>query len=190
MEKLLNSLNGFGLFQKLLLFLIGIINIVLAISCFGSIFTNAEHKIICINKDDNTMLFNTKDLNNCDRWETLRGKTDIEKQNITFDCRLDHSFYGKTMIDEWGFQCKHIRKASLVTSVYMASMLFTFVGGYIGDKYGRRKICILAAMAMSFASVSSEILMTKFGLDDDIQYIVFIVAQFIIGLSGKIYLII
>jgi len=184
MEKLLISLNGFGLYQRLLLFLIGIINIIIAISCFGSIFTNAEHKIICTNKIDNSTL--TSYGNNCDRWEALRGKTDNERQNISFECHLDHSYYGRTMIDEWGFQCDRVRKASLVTSVYMASMLFTFVGGYIGDQYGRRTICIVSAVAMSVASVSSEILMTKFGLDNDMQYIIFIVAQFIIGLAGKI----
>ena len=90
-------------------------------------------------------------------------------------------------VSEWGFECKKIHKASMVTSVFMSSMIFTFIGGFIGDKYGRRIICVISVVGLTTASVFSEILITKLVLDQDIQYLIYTISQFFVGIFGEYF---
>lgn len=178
MEKLLERLNGLGKYQVFLLLLIGLISILSAFTVFSSIFTAGQHRIICTNNADNTTLSDS-----CQGWTNL--KKSVSKEQSDYRCRLSHEYYGNTMINEWGFQCQEITKASMVTTVFMFGMLFTFVGGWLGDKYGRRFVCVGSIIGLNFASVASEILISKFQLDVKTQYLIYVVSQFFLGFLGK-----
>jgi len=43
--------------------------------------------------------------------------------------------------------------------------MFVFVGGWFSDKYGRRKVMIYSAVALSITILVTEALIQKLGLD-------------------------
>lgn len=177
MELILNRINGYGIYQKLIHCLLGLFVSLAGVITYSNVFVIANQELVCTNANERTM-----QSENCDAWENL-----IQNPNLSnsYTCEFSRKYYDKTLVNEWGFQCSKIYLASFVTTAFILGTLLSFMGGFIGDKYGRRTTCIISLVIICLSSVISEILITKFSLDVNTKYLIYLVAQFFLGLFSK-----
>lgn len=182
MEKFLNRINGFGKYQKFMLFLIGLISIMRSFMGHSIVFTAAQHKLECKDK-----IRNIKVDNGCDIWSAL--KLNSSRFNGTYECSFSDEYYGNTIINEWNFQCDKIYLASFIHTALMLGALFSFIGGWFSDRYGRKLACLISCSCLNFIIVFSEILIQKFNFSINTQFLIYLVAQFFIGFLSNIFFI-
>ena len=74
--------------------------------------------------------------------------------------KLQSFFTGRTLTTDLDFVCDEEKNAlvSLTQTVLMIGAFFGFVGGFFADKYGRRPVCLVMAIAftLSLAVNTSE----------------------------------
>ena len=179
MELILTNLNGFGKYQKSILFLIGLVSMLCAFFNFAPVFTTAQPKLTCKYQANGTELPN----NNCEAWRALQNNPEL---NSSYTCEFNSQFYGRTIVSEWGLYCDRLYLASSVTTLYMIGQIFSFIGGWIGDKFGRRVICILSLAGVCLSATISEVVISKFSLDWYTQYVVYSIGQFFLGFWSKL----
>ena len=157
MEKLLNRIGGFGTYQQFILLITGLISSLTASTIYSSIFTSAKHRLGCVSNLNNV---SKSEYESCQIWtEMQEANTTLDQ---TYNCEFSHEYYGNTIINEWGLQCNKIYLASLLQSIFMVGCMFTFVGGWFSDRYGRRKALIGSAILLNITIVVCEILVQKF----------------------------
>jgi len=69
MEKLLLRINGFGKYQKFILFLVGLLSLMRGYLGYSSIFTTAKHELKCIDKINHTIVPTSQ---SCEIWSALK----------------------------------------------------------------------------------------------------------------------
>ena len=144
MERVLNSLNPFGKFQKLSVLLVGLSSALVAMLTYSTVFILAEPKLLCtMNKQNSTeglFFSNTLFLNdtseNCKIWNHLVNHINQTQTNdyrrISSDeisCEFDKTYYGLTIVSEWGLVCQ---KKYLATSTQTFFLIGTFTGIFLG----------------------------------------------------------
>lgn len=72
MEKLLLRINGFGKFQKFILFLVGLISIMRAYLGYSAIFTTARQELECTNVLEQTPVAASE---SCRVWSALQANS-------------------------------------------------------------------------------------------------------------------
>ena len=112
MDKILDDINGFGRYQKLVLFVIGAMSSLNAMAIFATVFIAAEPELVCrfSNKNDtNSTLDNSQ---KCDIWKNV---TKSKELNISspYHCEWDTKYYGLTIINEWELICDRAYLAGL-----------------------------------------------------------------------------
>lgn len=179
MELILTNLNGFGKYQKIILFLVGLISFLSAFLLFAPVFTAGQPKLICKHHADQTVLPNS-----CEAWKALKDNPELS--NSSYTCEFQDQYYGRTIVDEWGLYCDRLYLSSAVTTAFIIGTMFSFVGGWIGDNYGRRVICLMSLAGIFLPSAISEIAITKFSFDWYTNYLIYTTAQFFIGFWSKL----
>lgn len=181
MEKLLNKLNGFGKYQKYILFLIGLISALVGYSTYSSVFTAAIHNLYCTNKANNVLVSNS-----CEVWSSLKNNATL---NDTFNCEFDDQYYGNTIVSEWTLQCDRIYLTTVLQSAFMIGAMVSFLGGWLSDHYGRKTVCIGSIVGLSLAVIIPEIFISKFHLEIMQKFMIYAVGQFLVGFFSNIFLI-
>lgn len=177
MEKLLNRLNGFGRYQRFIMLLIGLISSLTSFTVYSSIFTSARHKLNCYSKITNKTVENS-----CEIWQAMKTDSSL---NQSYSCEFSDDYYGNTLVSEWGLQCNKYYMAAFLQTLFMIGCMFTVVGGWFGDRYGRRSVMICSAILLTLVITITEISIQKFDLSFKAQYTIYMVAQFFIGFLGN-----
>ena len=124
MDKILNEINGFGKYQKILLCLIGSMSSLDAMAIYATVFIAAKPRLMCKIKDSNS---STEYLSNtCEVWSNV---TKARELNISspFECEWDTEYYGQTIINEWNLICDRVYLVSLTQVCFLlVSSLFLF----------------------------------------------------------------
>ncbi len=182
-------IGEFGKFQKLALLLIGFLAAFSSMTIFSTTFIAAKPKLLCIDilDFDRTLI-----VDSCEIWSKL-VKTDdngVLKFNSTrYSCSFDRTYYGKTIITDWGLICDRGLLAGLTQSIYMFSTFSAMLSGYIGDKYGRKMITQISLYFLSANLILAEILQSKMipmGING--RFIAYCFSQFFVGLFTQCFL--
>jgi hypothetical protein len=199
MENVLEQLGGFGKFQKYSIILVGLSSCLVAMLTYSTVFILAEPNLICYQKEINVFVSNftlqNKSLNsakeNCKIWDKIiehvnntNDFASITYQNTT--CSFDRSYYGLSVVNEWGLVCKKKYLATQTQSFYLAGTFTGLIFGPLSDKYGRKFLTILLLILLSTTLIVSEVLLLNFvNLNVNTRYIVLSVSQFILGSCGN-----
>lgn len=182
MERLIEKTGSFGLFQKMLLLVIGPVAGLSGIVAFSSVFNNAMPKIFCKQKDTD-LYSNGEFLSNvCEIMSNITLSKNLTE--LPYECHYDTEYYGITIVTEWNLICDKIYLASLTQTTYMLGSLSSIIVGYFSDKYGRKKICLIMASMLSLSLILCEVLQYDyFNLSVQSRYLVYLASQFIVGFS-------
>jgi MFS family permease len=179
--------------------LVGLSSALVAMLTYSTVFILAEPAITCYQKETNILAYNftlqNDSLNSaketCKIWDNIIDHVNntndfasITYQNIT--CSFDRSYYGLSIVNEWGLVCKKKYLATQTQSFYLAGTFTGLIFGPLSDKYGRKFLSILLLTLLSSTLIVSEVLMLNFvNLSVNTQYIVLSVSQFILGSCGN-----
>jgi len=107
MDKILDDINGFGRYQKIVLLVIGAMSSLNAMAIYASVFIAAEPDLLC--RFSNSTIDNSQ---KCDIWKNV---TKSKELNISspYNCEWDTKYYGLTIINEWELICDRAYLAGL-----------------------------------------------------------------------------
>jgi MFS family permease len=199
MENVLENINPFGKYQKFSIVLVGLSSSLVAMLTYSTIFILAEPTLICIETKygaNYSFMRNASihlNVETCNIWENIVGSRKninfghVENENAT--CSFDNSYYGLSIVNEWGLVCKKKYLATQTQSFFLAG---TFTGIFLGplsDKYGRKFLSIILLVILSITITVSEVLqLNALNLNVNTRYIIFSISQFILGsASNSIY---
>jgi len=181
MEIAIESVKPFGKFQKCSIFLVGLSSVLIAMIQYSTVFTLAEPNLACHSKNQNQTILDT-----CQIWSNLT----IENTNESFiECNFDTTYYGQTMVNEWGLICEKKFLVSLIQTLYLIGTVSSLVLGPISDIYGRKFLSVGLLFALFITLMTIEITQLKFlNLSFNIRYVIYCIAQFLIGIfANSIY---
>lgn len=98
-----------------------------------------------------------------------------------FECHFSDEYYGSSMVNEWGFECYNYYKATFAHTAHMSGGLFSFIGGWFSDRYGRKIVVKVSFVAIFVTMALCEIFSQKSGLDVAYKYAAYLGAQFLLG---------
>lgn len=179
MDVLINQAGGFGRYQKMMLAIVGSVSSLASVSTYLSIFTNASPTLTCIDKSSGVSV-QPDDI--CKgAWSNFTA----DNENSQYNCTFDRTYYGDTIVTEWGLVCDKMKWTSMTQTMFMLGALSSFFAGYFSDKYGRRIVCMTMSTILSLTVILCEALQSQmFDLDSDSQYTVFLVTQFLVGFTS------
>ena len=174
MDAIIESINPFGLYQKLMFIFIGIPSSLTAIAIYSTIFNVAEPNILCKNAVNITFTLknNTKEF--CEIWSNNNSNS--------YTCYVKDENYGETIISDWNLVCDRKFLAGLTQTLYMLGSFTGLFGGYFGDRYGRKKASFVLLCLLSATMALTQILLLdalKFSITA--KYIIYSISQFLIG---------
>lgn len=177
MEIVLEKVGSFGKFQKCSLITIGAATMISAMTVYSTVFLLAEPKIVCY--DITTSLVITNSSNQCYLWE-------IQNHNqSSFKCRIEPATYGTTIASDWSLICNKSIFMSLIQTFYMLGTIFSFILGYLADRYGRKKTIILAATAIMLVYLINNIINLEFlNINVKTRFTIFLLSQTINGMMN------
>ena len=172
MNTIIENLNPFGRYQKLMLLVIGIPSALSAITIYSTIFTAAEPGYFCKNNEDIISLKNnSKEL--CNIWSNK------SKNN---DCYFKDKYYGDTIISDWDLICDRKFLASLTQTFYFCGQFSGLFAGYFGDKYGRKRASFVILCLLSATMILTQILLLdEININVNGKYVIYSISQFLIG---------
>ncbi|RNA29949.1 Solute carrier family 22 member [Brachionus plicatilis] len=175
MENVLEKVGPFGKFQKCSLIVIGVVSMISAMTVFSTVFLLAEPNIVCVDLTNNQTISNMS--NQCQLWAT-HNKT-------SFKCRMDESVFGSTIVSDWNLICNRSIFMSLIQTFYMIGTIFSFILGYLADRYGRKKTSILAAASIMVVYLVNNIINLEIlNIDHKTRYLVFLISQIVSGMMN------
>jgi OCT family organic cation transporter-like MFS transporter 4/5 len=181
LDTIIENINPFGKYQKLMLFFIGIPSALTAITVYSTVFTAPEPNYFCQN-DENILYLknnsNSKDL--CNIWSN--------KSN-NYECYYKDEYYGKTIISEWNLICGRKALAGLTQTFYMLGCVSGLFVGYFGDKFGRKRTSFVLLCLSSITMIVTQVLLIdKINISITGKYIIYSISQFFIGgLVNSVY---
>ena len=111
MDKILDEINGFGRYQKIVLFVIGAMSSLNAMAIYATVFIAAEPELLCKFTDDSS----NKTIDNnlkCDIWKNFTKSKELNVSS-PYQCNWDTKYYGLTIINEWELICDRAYLAGL-----------------------------------------------------------------------------
>lgn len=85
------------------------------------------------------------------------------------------------MTNEWGFECYNYYKATFAHTAQMFGGLFSFIGGWFSDRYGRKVVVKVSFVAIFVTMSACEIINQKLSFDTQYKYVLYLTAQFLLG---------
>lgn len=177
MDTLFEEVGSFGTYQKLMLILIGGISSLVSMNFYGTIFVTSEPDLIC------SALSNSTDLptDSCKIWSIIN--TEDHPLKNKYECYFDKSYYGSTIITEWGLFCDKKYLASLTQTIYMIGTISGMIGGVISDRFGRKLSNRMFIVLLSSTIVICQIFTVKeLNLSISMRYIFYCINMFLSGL--------
>ena len=108
MDKILKDINEFGSYQKLVLFIIGAMSSLNAMTIYATVFIAAEPELKCRFKNElNNSNITIKSYDKCEIWK-----------NFPNNCEWDKKYYGLTIITEFELICDRAYLAGLTQVFY------------------------------------------------------------------------
>lgn len=113
MDTIIEDINGFGKYQKIVLLIIGAMSSLNAMAIYA-IFIAAEPELTCHFKDEYNNN-NSKTFYNDQKCEIWKNFTKSKELNIMspYKCEWDTKYYGLTIINEWQLICDRAYLAGL-----------------------------------------------------------------------------
>lgn len=172
MENLIKYVGEKGKYQNKLIFKTGLVSIVAAMRTYSFIFLNSEPEFNC--KHNNSILTNL----------TYKEKCDLISNNLSI-CEFDDTFYGTTIVTELGLICDKQYLASIPENFYMLTLFACFFGGYVCDRFGRKKPIIFSLIAYTFIMLTFQLLFSDmFSFESNTKFIIYASTQLLVGLSA------
>jgi MFS family permease len=213
MDMLIEPAGSFGRFQKMNLFIIGLITSLSAMYYSLVILNYLEPNIRCGVKrgyDKNLTLFYHNKLKQetsvCNLWynytiyfiDSSNGGNNNNNEKRFYTCYFSDTFnYGLNIVTEWNLVCDHKYLATICQSLFLVGTLSAFVSEKIGSRFGRKKASLafigslIIFQIICFVSISDFKMLT---LKIEYRYICYCVIQFVNGIlvycmSNSTYLI-
>jgi hypothetical protein len=175
MENMFVSVGEFGRFQYKITIIIGLISALTSACIYATIFITAEPKLTCIHNHhlngSSTVNVELSDEETCEIFQNLKPSLSAEAQNYT--CSFDTHYYEKTIITEYNLVCNRQYLAGLTQTSHILGATFSFFGGIIGDKYGRRKSTLLFSFLLAVCLIVTQVLLDIKSLSVEFRYAIF-----------------
>ena len=179
MDKILNSVNAFGRFQRLSTLLVGLVSILISLAHYSTVFIIADPELICTKKTENETITFTKAKDTCRIWSDLAVNKTL---NNNLSCHFDTTYYGLSIITEWGLVCEKKYLASLTQTFYLIGSLTGMFIGPFSDRFGRKFLSNILMVVLCMSILTSEVLQLDFvNLSITYRYVVFSLSQLVIG---------
>ncbi len=180
MDELITRAGSFGVYQRGILAIVGYISALCGFTQFMTVFNNAVPKFVCTLKNNISTSSYHLPLTTCDAYLNFT----VSGTDSPYQCAFSTEFYGQTIVSEWYLICDKIKLANLPATIYQIGALSSIVSGFLSDRYGRRKLCLLMSAILFTNMLICELLqMDSFGLAWNIQYILYGITQFVAGMS-------
>lgn len=171
MNTILEEVGPFGLFQKISLLIIGLVDGFIAMTFYVTIFNTSEPKLTCID-----LVTSNKTNDICIAWNNFT----LSKSY--YDCKFDDDIYGKTIVTDWSLLCEKSYLVTLTQTIFLFGGISGFLSGFISDKYGRKIASLLFLGTFLISSITYNILVNDFvGLSIQHRLLVYNIFQFING---------
>ena len=179
MDSILESIGPFGLYQKILLFLIGSLSALVSMNMYAGMFTAGEPSLECKLKDNKTHLIepNATSKTSCEIWSSY----EFNKTLSLYECSFDSKYYEKTIVNEWNLVCDRQYLTSIPQTFFLVGTVSGMGGGIISDHYGRKLSTLILIFLISVTLVSTQLLLL-IKTSVLIQYIIFTISQFFCGI--------
>lgn len=183
MDNIFEIIGSTGSYQKLLLVLMGGISSLASITIYSTIFTIAEPKLKCIDENENNTSIITSN-KTCEIWSFINKNPTNNTNQSSYSCSFDKTYYDKTIITDWNLICDYKYLANLTQTVYMIGTCIALFTGYLGDRFGRRKLILVALISTFLIYLITQLLIQTdlFELTFQVKYIIYLIQQFLIGL--------
>ncbi len=170
MDSLIESVGSFGRFQRAALFIIGLISAISSTLIYGTVFIVAEPDLICPGSNS--------EKTTCQIWS--------QNQSANSNCSFDTTYYGTTIVTEWGLICDDQYKAGFTVTLQILGSILGFFGGTFGDTFGRRRGVLLFSTLLTITTFLTQFLLTDWSffphLSIGAKYWTYSISQFAIGL--------
>ena len=181
MDSIFEFVGPFGLFQRVTLFLIGCISALVSMNMYATMFMVGEPTLICNYSTTSLSNINlNSSIDECEKWSDFNDN----KENSSYVCSYDATYYKKTLVNEWNLVCDRKYLASLTQTFFMVGTISGMAGGIISDRYGRKLSTLILIFMLSITLVTTQLLLlinTTFL----IQYVIFSVSQFLCGIISN-----
>ena len=137
MNKIIEEVGPYGLFQKLCLLSIGSITLLVSMMFYVTIFNTSEPALIC--KNNNQQIINGS-INTCLAWSNYSIS---KSESSNYSCEFSAEDYGTTIVNDWNLVCEKSYLVGLTQTFYLMGGVCGFMSGYISDKYGRKKATVI-----------------------------------------------
>ena len=186
MENIVKSVGEFGLYQKSIFIIFGFLSIISSITIYSTVFTIAEPKLICINKDNSTNSTISSDVHKCEMWRNV-SNSKIDTSNSYYECYFDRTYYHDTMITDLNLICERKVYATLLVTFYLLGTFSALIVGFFGDRFGRKKTIVTSIIILSITLIFTQLVNFKvFKLGSIARYVINSIAQVITGATVNV----
>lgn len=176
MNKIIEEVGPYGLFQKLSLLSIGSITLLVSMMFYVTIFNTSEPALICKNLNNNEIINGS--VNTCLAWSNYS----LHK-NRNYSCEFSTEQYGTSIVNDWKLVCEKSYLVGLTQTFYLMGGVCGFVSGHISDKYGRKKATVILLIMFQIVITIFNILSSDWllGLSISTKLIIYNIFQFLNG---------
>ena len=180
MESLIESINPFGLAQKIYCLIIGLVVSTTGSAFYTSIFYLAHPELKCDEVNANSSNLTRKEL--CYMWQNFTLSKD---QNVSspYVCSFSSEYYGLTLVNSLNLLCDKEYLLSWTQTIYFLGSIFSFINGTLSDRFGRKRSCLFFMGTYVFSLLINQILMTGliFEFENTTKFIIYCIFQFVSG---------
>ena len=197
-DKVLDQINPFGKYQKLVLVLIGLMSSLGAMAIYSTIFYSAAPEFICNrfshpneldlfyhNKSMATAGANHSHSETCRIYANYSLNSFMASSNMSSDhhrCHFDSTYYERSIVTDLMLVCDKSVLVGLTQTFYMLGGFFGLLNGYFSDKFGRKRCCIYLGAILSTTLIVSELVQLKhLNVNPFARYVIYSISQFISG---------
>ncbi len=185
MKEIISDNTIIGKLQVFSLLFCGSLTVITSFSFYSSVFITAEPELHCINLPKST--YNS--LDTCAKWTNLNLAL---TSNVTnYNCYFDTTYFGTTIVTDWGLYCDKQNLAALTQSFYIFGTMLSFLSGLISDVIGRKKIVVILCFTFVISSFTSNLINSSYfsiTLVASNKYVLYNIYQLLAGfLSSSIY---
>lgn len=198
-DKVLDQINPFGKYQKLVLVLIGLMSSLGAMAIYSTIFYSAAPEFVCdrANVDHVDMMFSSYHNSNqsttllipprSNHSETCRIYANYTLNSFSastenLSCHFDNTYYQRSIVTDLMLVCDKSVLVGLTQTFYMLGGFLGLFIGYFSDKFGRKRCCVHLGAILSITLTVSELVQLKyFNVSPLARYVVYSISQFITG---------
>ncbi|CAF1085024.1 unnamed protein product [Brachionus calyciflorus] len=174
MDDLKIKVGGKGKFQYKTVFLIGIISSFCAMRRYSYNFVYAQPKII-IKIENQTVSF----LSNKQKCEIINR---IQNYSNNSKWEFDKTFYHSSIVTDLNLICDKQYLIGLPETISTVTLILGFLGGFLGDKIGRKKAILISLISYTTIILISRIFfMHIFQMNFYFKYIIFALVQILVS---------